>query len=118
MTYSQNNRVNQYIDQELDPDMKELFLSIRSTVLEANPSLNEDIKWKNCLTYAQKKNLIQTVVGKDKITLIFFEGIQLDDPEQLLEGDGKKTRSFRIGNPSFNKPALTSLVIQASALAK
>ncbi len=108
---SQNDIVNDYLD-NLDENIAPLFHEVRSAVLEAGPSFNESIKWKDCLVYGTTKNHIQTVVGKGKISLIFFEGAALDDPYGLLEGDGKKTRTMRINTPDFNRKALKAYVRQ------
>ena len=108
---SQNDIVNEYID-DLDEAVAPLFLKIRACVLAAGPQFNESIKWKNCLVYGTTKNHIQTVVGKDKISLIFFDGVSIQDEYGLLEGDGKKARTMRIKSDEFNQEALTSYVRQ------
>ena len=108
---SQNDVVNEYIDQ-LPEAVVPLFLQIRSCILEAGPAFNESIKWKNCLVYGTQKNHIQTVVGKDKISLIFLNGVVLEDPYGLLEGDGKKARTMRIYDADFNQTALQEYVRQ------
>lgn len=114
---SKNETVNKYL-RDLDTPMARLFHQIREIVLETDPSLDEDIKWKNCLTYIQgKKNIIQTVLGKEKITLIFHDGMQIKDQYGLLEGDGAKTKSYRISGVP-NKAALASYVRQASDMYK
>jgi len=110
-TKSQNDIVNEYIN-SLPEEIAPLFLEVRSCVLAAGPSFNESIKWKNCLVYGTAKNHIQTVVGKGKISLIFFEGISLKDKYGLLEGEGNKARTMRINSPDFNKKALTDYVKQ------
>jgi len=114
---SKNETVNQYIDNEVPEHLKELFIKLRATILSVNSDLDEAIKWKNCLTYAVKKNMIQTVVGKDKISLIFFEGAQLNDPKGLLEGDGKKTKTGKFSTTDFDSEALKNLVKQAITFA-
>lgn len=108
---SKNDIVNEYIE-NLEETILPLFLDVRSTILTAGPVFNESIKWKNCLVYGTAKNHIQTVVGKDKISLIFFEGVGLSDIYGLLEGDGNKARTMRITSPNFNKQALTDYVKQ------
>jgi hypothetical protein len=110
-TNSQNDIVNEYID-ALNEDIAPLFLEIRACILAAGPSFNESIKWKNCLVYSTTKNHIQTVVGKGKVSLIFFEGTSIDDPYGLLEGDGKKARTMRIASLEFDKEALSDYVRQ------
>ncbi|MBL8063670.1 MAG: DUF1801 domain-containing protein [Anaerolineales bacterium] len=114
---SKNDIVNEYIE-KLDKEIAPLFLDIRGCVLAAGPSFNESIKWKNCLVYGTTKNHIQTVVGKGKISLIFFEGVSLDDKYGLLEGDGSKARTMRITSLDFNKKALADYVKQSLKMDK
>lgn len=108
---SKNDIVNEYID-SLNDEIAPLFLEIRACVLAAGPVLNESIKWKNCLVYGTTKNHIQTVVGKGKVSLIFFEGTALSDKHGFLEGDGSKARTMRITSLDFNKTALKDYVKQ------
>ncbi|WP_420641049.1 DUF1801 domain-containing protein [Candidatus Leptofilum sp.] len=108
---SQNDIVNEYIE-NLSAEIAPLFLEIRACILEAGPEFNESIKWKNCLVYGTTKNHIQTVVGKGKISLIFHDGVAIEDAYGLLEGDGKKARTVRITSPDFNRAALQDYVRQ------
>lgn len=108
---SKNDIVNEYIE-TLDEELAPLFMEIRATVLAAGPAFNESIKWKNCLVYATEKNHIQTVVGKGRVSLIFFDGVSLKDKYGLLEGDGSKARTMRIDSIDFDKKALTDYVKQ------
>jgi hypothetical protein len=108
---SKNDIVNEYIE-NLNTEIAPLFLEIRDCVLGAGPSLNESIKWKNCLVYGTTKNHIQTVVGKGKVSLIFFDGVRLKDKFGLLEGDGNKARTVRITSLDFNRKALKDYVKQ------
>ncbi len=110
-TPSQNDVVNEYLD-NLDEKIAPLFIEVRACVLEAGPSFNESIKWKDCLVYSTAKNHIQTVAGKGKISLIFFEGVSIEDRYGLLEGEGKKTRTMRVTTPDFNREALKDYVHQ------
>jgi hypothetical protein len=112
---SRNQVVNDYID-SLDKDIQGLFIAVREEVLSVSNELEESIKWKDCLVYSKIKNLIQTVVGKNKISLIFFEGAQIKDNQRLLEGEGKKTRTLRIVSPDFDKETLHEYVRQAIAI--
>ena len=116
-TPSKDTNVNEYID-TVDEKLKSTFIEVRETILKACPNFEEAIKWKNCLTYNAKKNAIQTVVGKEQITLIFFEGAAMEDKYEVLEGDGKKTRSYRIAPKKLNKATLKALVKQAYAMAE
>jgi hypothetical protein len=115
-TPSKNAAVDVYID-ALDESIQPLFVSVRETIIATEPGLDEAIKWRDCLTYSLRKNLIQTVVGKGKVSLIFFDGLEIDDPAGLLEGDGKRVRTMRITSPDFDDRALRSYVRQAARLA-
>src|SRR5690349_12986970 len=95
-----------------------LCIESREVILATEQDLHESIKWKNCLVYGTNKNHIQTVVGKGKISLIFFEGVSLKDKYGLLEGDGNKARTMRITSPSFNKKAFGDHVKQRLARVK
>jgi hypothetical protein len=108
---SQNDIVNEYIN-NLPDEIAPLFVKIRACILQAGPDFNESIKWKDCLVYGTTKNHIQTVVGKGKISLIFFNGVALNDAYGLLEGDGKKARTMRIQSEAFNQEALQNYVQQ------
>ena len=110
-TKSKNDIVNEYIS-ALGADIAPLFLEIRSCILAAGPAFNESIKWKNCLVYGTTRNHIQTVVGKGKVSLIFFEGTTLTDKYGLLEGEGSKARTMRINSLEFNQKALRDYVKQ------
>lgn len=118
MTYARSKTaaVNDYID-ALPDTIRPLFIAVRETVLDAAPSLTEAIKWRDCLTYMSARNVIQTVVGKGKISLIFFDGVDLDDTAGLLEGEGKRVRTMRITSEKFDRDALRSYVKQAVQLA-
>jgi hypothetical protein len=109
--------VDEHIE-SLDPSLKPLFLDVRETILEAEPGLEQTIKWGNCLTYAAGENIIQTVLGTDKISLIFFQGTSIDDPKGLLAGKGKEVRTMRITAPDYDRAELQSFVRQAAALAR
>ena len=109
--HSQNDVVNEYLN-GLDAAIAPLFFAVRECVLAAGPAFNESIKWKNCLVYGTTKNHIQTVVGKGKVSLIFFEGTSLKDKYGLLEGDGNKARTMRINSLDFNKKALQDYIKQ------
>jgi hypothetical protein len=111
---SKNDIVNNYIE-SLPSEISPLFLGVRDCILEAGPAFNESIKWKNCLVYGTTRNHIQTVVGKGKISLIFFDGATMQDPYGLLEGEGSKTRTMRIQSPDFNRQALSDYVKQTLA---
>jgi hypothetical protein len=58
-----------------------------------------------------------SIAGYPKwVTLFFLNGASLDDPDGLLEGDGKQVRGIRLAHPDrLQTPAIASLVAQAAA---
>lgn len=116
-TKSGNDMVNKYIE-DLPPSVQNLFIGVRELILNSKVSLSESIKWKDCLVYTSKRNIIQTVTGKDKVSLIFFDGINIKDTYGILEGEGKKTRTMRIKSLDFNGEALQDYVKQAIKIAE
>jgi hypothetical protein len=104
--------------ESLDAAIKPLFLDVRETILQAKPGLDQAIKWGNCLTYSAGTNVIQTIVGKNKVSLVFFQGTSLDDPKGLLTGKGKEVRTMRVISPDFDRDELQSFVRQAVRLAR
>jgi hypothetical protein len=56
-------------------------------------------------------------VGKGKVSLIFFDGVDIDDPRGLLEGDGNRVRAMRIASRDVDREALASCLRQAVRLA-
>jgi len=107
---SKNPEVNTYL-LTIPENIRLLFQKVRMCILETEPDLEEAIKWKNCLTYLSgKENLIQTVLGKEKVSLIFHNGAKLKNHGNLLEGDGAKVRTVRITSLDFEVKALKKLV--------
>ena len=67
-------------------------------------------------TTASRDSFI-SVAGYPKwVTLFFLDGASLDDPQGLLEGDGKQVRGLRVHGPeTFDEPAVQALIAQAAA---
>ena len=58
-----------------------------------------------------------SIAGYPKwVTLFFLNGADLDDPQGLLEGDGKQVRGIRLKTPAdLDAPAVAALIAQAIA---
>jgi len=56
-----------------------------------------------------------SIAGYPKwVTLFFLNGTALNDPNGLLQGQGKQVRSIRLANPSqFDEPEVEALISQA-----
>jgi hypothetical protein len=107
-------RIN--LDQYLlkyDEEMGSLARDLRNMILEQVPDMDEVIKWKN-LFYEKKGYVCAIVIHKDHVNLQFARGTELDDPERILEGTGKKIRHVKINNTKeINSDKLKNLVVEA-----
>jgi len=58
-----------------------------------------------------------SIAGYPKwVTLFFLDGASLDDPQGLLEGEGKQVRGIRLETPAdMATPAVAALIAQAIA---
>ena len=63
----------------------------------------------------RRSDAFLSVVGYPKwVTLFFLTGTDLDDPNGLLQGQGKQVRSIRLKRPAdINSPEVEALIAQA-----
>ena len=80
--------LDQYLS-KYDKEMGSLARDLRNMILEQVPDMDEVIKWKN-LFYEKKGFVCAIVIHKDHVNLQFARGTELEDPEGILEGTGKK----------------------------
>ena len=67
--------------------------ALRDILLDAK--LDETIKWgKPCYTY-REQNVAIIQPFKDSVALLFFKGLLLDDPDELLEPPGPNSHAGR-----------------------
>lgn len=99
-----------------DPLMRELGKELRKIILNAVSDLDEVIKWRMPV-YEKNGNVCSIAVHKDHVNLEFFRGIELKDPNQLLQGTGKKMRLFKIkSRDEIKVNSIKSLLNQAVKL--
>lgn len=86
-----NPKVDAYI--ERSQKWPALIEALRPVLLDAG--LSEEIKWgKPCYSYAGK-NIVIIQEMKDFLSLMFFKGALLSDPDRILEEQGPNSRSAR-----------------------
>jgi uncharacterized protein YdeI (YjbR/CyaY-like superfamily) len=86
-----NPEVDAYIDRS-DKWPKEMK-ALRPTLLEAG--LTEEIKWNQPCYCHEGKNIAILQEMNDFLSLMFFKGALLEDPDGVLEDQGENTRSAR-----------------------
>ncbi len=90
-----NAKIEQWIDWAPDTT-RGLVEECRRLVLGIDPTITEDIKWRNLFFQWEGENLGAVVPYKDHVNLQFWKAIYLDDPDGRLEGTGKEARHLKI----------------------
>jgi hypothetical protein len=114
MEYKRIN-LNNYLS-SYNSEMGSLARDLRNMILEIVPDLDESIKWKN-LFYEKNGFVCAIVVHKDHVNLEFARGTELEDPEEVLEGTGKKIKHIKIRKSSeINSKILKKMIVEAANL--
>ena len=92
---NRNPDVDAWFDRYDNPQ-KPLVLAVRDAVLDADPRVEETIKWQ-APTFMFKGNIASFYPrSKRAVSLMFHTGASLPDPAGLLEGNGDTSRVARI----------------------
>ncbi len=101
---------------ELDPEPRRIASALRELILEAEPGLKESIKWSNP-TYEKAGNACYLTATETYVTLGFFKGAHLTDPESRIEGTGRNMRHVKFRSPEdIPKGQVKAWVSEAVAL--
>ncbi len=79
----------------LEPDQRPIAEALRNLVVEAEPDLSEAIKWGNP-TYEKQGRVCYLAATKSYVSLGFFNGAGLTDPQGRIEGTGRKMRHVEV----------------------
>ena len=103
-----------------DDDIRELATAARTLIAKLIPKADEKIYfgWR-----VARFSLDGTMAGqfiaigphKKHVNLYFMNGVELEDPKSLLNGDGKKMRHVSITEARQLKSAALKALIKASA---
>ncbi len=89
----------------------ERYSQLRKLINEADPQLKEEFKWG---TAVWSHNGLVCAIGafKDHLKVNFFKGVELSDPDKLLNsGEGKAMRSINLlEGEQVNEKSLQELV--------
>jgi hypothetical protein len=89
------------------------FARIRKIILNADPLITEEVKWRGAPVWSHDGNLCLAVAFKGKVKVTFPWGAMLSDPDKLFnsELEGKQWRAIDIfENDKINEKALKALV--------
>ncbi len=102
------------------PEVSNLALLLRDLVFEIDPEVIEQIDIPaHLLAYGYAKTythlMCVIILYQDYINLGFPRGVDLPDPEGLLEGTGKRARHVKIRDAAQIELPEVAALIQASA---
>ena len=79
----------------LEAPLRPVAEALRHLIIEACPGLAEAIKWGNPV-FEQDGKVCYLAATRAYVSLGFFNGAVLSDPEGILEGTGKKMRHVKV----------------------
>lgn len=89
---------------------------LRAIVKEAAPGAEEAIKWGHPV-YSDHGPVAYFRAYENSVNLGFWRGIELEDPQGLLQGSGEQMRHLKLtGGEAIDKAAITEFVRQAAML--
>ena len=103
-----------------DNPQKALVQAVREAVLDADPRVQETIKWK-APTFMYEGNIASFYPkSKRAVSLMFHTGASLPDPDGLLEGEGGTSRVARFADAAdlASKRASLQQLVRAHIEAK
>ena len=107
--------VESYIAQ-LEGWQAEIVSEVRQIILEAAPEADESIKWAQPV-YEINGPFAYIKAFKNSVNFGFWRGVDINDPQGLLQGSGEKMRHFKLTSlDEINPPVFTEFVQQAVKL--
>lgn len=115
MGRTEQDSVDAYIAEQPET-MREMVAELRTMIRDEAPAAVEAVKWGHP-TYGQGPDVCYVSAFTRHVNLGFFRGAELDDPEGLLEGSGKRLRHVKLrpGEP-WPRASLRALVREAFEL--
>jgi hypothetical protein len=80
---------------ELDPSIRQVAEAVRTVLLEVEPALRESVKWSNPV-YEKRGKLFYIAATEKYVSLGFFNGAELTDPDSRIAGTGRRMRHLKI----------------------
>lgn len=88
--------VDEYIA-GLETERADAVSQLREIVRDAAPEASEAVKWAQPV-YESNGPFCYIKAFKNHVNIGFWRGVDLDDPNALLQGDGEKMRHIKIGD--------------------
>jgi hypothetical protein len=98
MSKSKNKEVQSFLDDInlLDIEKYKIIQKIRRNIFKIFPDIHEDIKYGGIVFLSDGYLFSGIFVRKKHVSLEFVQGVEMNDPEKLLEGTGKFRRHLKL----------------------
>ena len=107
--------VDSYID-GLEPAAVEIASAVRRIILKAAPDITEAVKWGQPV-YESNGPFAYIKAFGTAVNFGFWRGVELNDPEGVLQGSGAKMRHTKLKRmEDIDADAITDLIRQAIEL--
>ena len=96
---------------------RQLIRDIRSAIIDSGHNFMEGIKWGTpgyWLPEVSRRNIVYIAPHNNYVRLGFFNGATMPDPDNLLEGTGKKLRHIKVHEINDELRAALSQYVHAS----
>lgn len=80
---------------EHDPSLRQIAEALRNLILSIGPDLKESVKWGNPM-YQGNDRVLYLSATETYVSLGFFDGASLDDPNGRIDGTGKRMRHVKV----------------------
>ena len=80
---------------EHDPALRQIAETLRNIILNVDPQFRESVKWSNPI-YEKRGKVLYLAATERYVSLGFFNGVHLSDPDGRIEGTGKKMRHVKV----------------------
>ena len=93
-----NPRIDSFIQDLLfiDRDKGEIVTTLRKLVSAISPNVKEEIKYGGLVFVSDKRLVCGIFIRKNHISVEFDRGVELQDPDNFLEGSGTRRRHLKI----------------------
>ena len=97
MNKSKNDKVQNFLEDisMMDQEKFEILQKLRNIVFSNSPETNERIMYGGIM-FSIKDDFGGLFIRKNHISFEFSLGVNMDDPENILEGSGKLRRHLKI----------------------
>lgn len=91
--------VREYIER-FSPEFREILKRLQELIYQVVPDAEEAIKWNMPVFSFRGRNICNVAGYKNHVSLTFYNGTMLNDPDGLLQGSGKYMKFIRFSSVS------------------